>query len=506
MNVHQAFELAVSQGVYLYVEEGKLKFKAAKGSMSDILKSALQQNKEQLIELLSNQHVIPNTSKSIPKLNLVEAELSFSQQRLWFLEQLRGPSAEYNIPLALDVQGSLDISVVEAAFNYIINRHAILRSCYFEAEDGVRQRIREQVEFKVEVIDLIDSQNKDARLEQYIAQDASTAFNLSEDLLFRVTYIQVKKSEAGSESHAVLLLNMHHIVSDGWSMEVLIGEFVTAYRALLQGEAFELPNLKLQYTDYAHWQRTTLTQQSLAEQIDHWQQVLADVPALHGITPDFDRPNEKCLQGDTIGASLPPSVAQSLLDLAKNMQLTPFMLVHAALALVLARHSNCHDIVIGTPIANRNLPELEALIGYFANTLILRVDTKQTDISQYLQHIKKVNQQAQAHQDVPFEQLVERLNVPRSSAHSPIFQIMLTTNSDYGVRDTRIGFDGLTINQRQVNTVITKFDLEIEVVISDQGVKIEWNYDCALFKASRISLFAQHLQAVLQHMAQLSPQ
>ncbi|ATC96708.1 hypothetical protein PTUN_b0294 [Pseudoalteromonas tunicata] len=506
MNVHQAFELAVSQGVYLYVEEGKLKFKAAKGSMSDILKSALQQNKEQLIELLSNQHVIPNTSKSIPKLNLVEAELSFSQQRLWFLEQLRGPSAEYNIPLALDVQGSLDISVVEAAFNYIINRHAILRSCYFEAEDGVRQRTREQVEFKVEVIDLIDSQNKDARLEQYIAQDASTAFNLSEDLLFRVTYIQVKKSEAGSESHAVLLLNMHHIVSDGWSMEVLIGEFVTAYRALLQGEAFELPDLKLQYTDYAHWQRTTLTQQSLAEQIDHWQQVLADVPALHGITPDFDRPNEKCLQGDTIGASLPPSVAQSLLDLAKNMQLTPFMLVHAALALVLARHSNCHDIVIGTPIANRNLPELEALIGYFANTLILRVDTKQTDISQYLQHIKKVNQQAQAHQDVPFEQLVERLNVPRSSAHSPIFQIMLTTNSDYGVRDTRIGFDGLTINQRQVNTVITKFDLEIEVVISDQGVKIEWNYDCALFKASRISLFTQHLQAVLQHMAQLSPQ
>ncbi|AQQ01011.1 non-ribosomal peptide synthetase [Pseudoalteromonas aliena] len=507
MNVNQALDLAVSQGVHLYVEEGKLKFKATKGSMPNKLKSVLKENKVELIALLSELQTKSHISKNIiPSGHQIITELSFSQQRLWFLEQLRGPSAEYNIPLALDVHGELSIKTVESVFNDIIERHTILRSFYYESDQGIRQQIRQYTDFKVNIIDLSDCQDKYATAERHIYADANTAFNLTEDLLFRVTYILIEKGDTEKENQGVLLLNMHHITSDGWSMEVLISEFITAYEAQISGRGYQLPELEIQYTDYAHWQRTHLTQQALAKQIQYWQQKLADIPALHGITPDFERPSEKCLQGNIVRTNLRSIVAENLKKLAKNLQLTPFMLIHGALALVLARHSNSNDIVIGTPIANRNLPELEMLIGYFANTLVLCADTKQTDINEYLKHIKVVHQQAQANQDVPFEQLVEKLNIPRSSAHSPIFQVMLTINSDYGIRDNNVELQGLTINQRAASTVAIKYDLEIEVVMSDQGVKIEWNYDCALFKKSRVTAFSEHLESVLQYLAELSPQ
>ncbi|WP_125780726.1 non-ribosomal peptide synthetase [Pseudoalteromonas rubra] len=504
MNVHQAFELAISQGVHLYVEQGKLKFKAAKGSMTDELRSALKDNKEQLITLLSQQQTAQAPQSNIPRQNLSEAVLSFSQQRLWFLEQLRGPSAEYNIPLVLDVTGDFNIAAAEDAFNEIIARHAILRSCYFDSDAGPRQRIREQLTLTIDCVDLSNTPDTAKQtLAQYIERDATRAFDLSQDLLLRVSYIRLSELK-GADTQGVLLLNMHHMVSDGWSMEVLTREFIHGYQCRLHNRASALPQLQLQYTDYAHWQRNTLSAEALTSQVEYWQKALADVPVLHSLTPDYKRATEKGLQGASVKASLSAGTAKQLLTRAQRLQLTPFMLIHSALALVLSRHSNQHDIVIGTPVANRNLPELESLIGYFANTLVLRLDTRQRDLNGYFTHVKQIHQAAQANQDVPFEQLVEKLNIPRSGAHTPLFQIMLTTNSDYGMRDGDMALDGLSIALRPVDSVITKFDLEIEVNLSEQGCEIEWIYDTALFSQTRVSTFAEHFNTVLSTLATLT--
>ncbi|MCO7191378.1 MULTISPECIES: non-ribosomal peptide synthetase [unclassified Pseudoalteromonas] len=508
MNVHQAFELAISQGVHLYVEQGKLKFKAAKGSMTDELRSALKENKTQLIELLSQQaakaNALSQSGDAIPALGLTHSVLSFSQQRLWFLEQLRGPSAEYNIPLVLDVQGRVDLAAVEVAFNDIMARHTILRSGYCDSEDGPEQTIRDDVALNIQQIDLSNSDDLAAEVAVHVERDTLKPFDLTKDVLFRVTYLCTHQHNDGTQQ-GVLLLNMHHIVSDGWSMEILTGEFVQAYQARVSGLVASWAPLPLQYIDYAHWQRETLTPQALAEQLSYWQQSLAGAPAVHGIMPDFERPATKQLHGDLVRSELGAAEAQALQNLARQHQLTPFMLIHSALAYVLSRHSNSNDIVIGTPIANRGHAELEGLIGYFANTLVLRVNTGQPSIGDYFAHVKSVHLGAQANQDVPFEQLVEKLNVPRSGAHAPLFQIMLTTNSDYGVRDQQLALDGLRISQRPASSVTTKFDLEIEVALNEQGVAIEITYDTALFRAQRVSAIANHLNTVLAQLAALTP-
>ncbi|MEC4088111.1 non-ribosomal peptide synthetase [Pseudoalteromonas rubra] len=508
MNVHQAFELAISQGVHLYVEQGKLKFKAAKGSMTDELRSALKENKTQLIELLSQQAAKPNAltqpTGSIPALGLTQSVLSFSQTRLWFLEQLRGPSAEYNIPLALDVQGRVDLAAVEDAFNDILARHTILRSGYYDSEDGPRQTIRYDVALNIRCIDLCGSDDLASEVAAHIERDTLAPFDLTTDMLFRVTYLCTHKHSDGTQQ-GVLLLNMHHIVSDGWSMEILTCEFVQAYQERVSGQVANLAPLPLQYNDYAHWQREHLTKEALAEQLTYWQKTLADAPAVHGITPDFERPATKQLYGALVRSELSASQAQALQHLARQQQLTPFMLIHSALAYVLSRHSNSSDIVIGTPIANRGHAELEGLIGYFANTLVLRLNTEQASLTDYFAHVKSVHLGAQANQDVPFEQLVEKLNVPRSGAHAPLFQIMLTTNTDYGVREQQLALDGLQIAQRPASSVTTKFDLEIEVALNEQGVAIEITYDTALFSAQRVSTIANHLNTVLSQLAALTP-
>lgn len=284
----------------------------------------------------------------------------------------------------------MDLAAVEDAFNDIMARHTILRSGYYDSEDGPRQTIREDVALNIHQIDLSNSDEQATELAAHIERDTLKPFDLTKDVLFRVTYLCTHQHNDGTQQ-GVLLLNMHHIVSDGWSMEILTGEFIQAYQARVSGQLPSWTPLPLQYADYAHWQRETLTQQALAEQLSYWQQSLADAPAAHGIIPDFERPATKQLHGDLVRSELGATEAQALQNLARQHQLTPFMLIHSALAYVLSRHSNSNDIVIGTPIANRGHAELEGLIGYFANTLVLRVNTGQPSIGDYFAHVKSVH-------------------------------------------------------------------------------------------------------------------
>ncbi|KGJ88687.1 amino acid adenylation domain protein, partial [Colwellia psychrerythraea] len=438
--------------------------------------------------------------------------LSFAQERLWFIDKFNHGSAEYNMPAAFDVVGDFDVKAAEQAITRIIARHAVLRTVYIEDEQETLQHIQDSFDFTVQQHDLtfLCDTEKQARLSALIEVDVKMPFNLGQDLMVRVSFILREKGQNkdGSEQQGTLLFNMHHIASDGWSMDVLIREFVTLYESIIAEQPDPLLPLEIQYADYANWQREYLQGDMLASQLSYWDKQLADLPSIHSLILDEPRPEEKQYAGARVSGQLSGDIACSLQHIAKAHQLTPFMLLHAALALVLARHSNSHDIVIGTPVANRLQAELEPLIGFFVNTLVLRLDTNHQDLSDYLAHVREVHLDAQSNQDVPFERLVEKLNISRSSAYTPVFQIMLTTDTDYGLGENKerqqLTLPGVTLSPLPAEHITAKFDLDIRISLNENGVNLEWVFDKAIFNEAHIIQFNDHLSRLLTGLATLN--
>ncbi|WP_198452384.1 non-ribosomal peptide synthetase [Pseudoalteromonas rubra] len=429
------------------------------------------------------------------------APLSYAQQRLWFIDQLEQGTPQYNMPAAFAVDGELDLTVVEAVLQTIIARHEVLRTVYRDDVQVIRQDAGFTLSYE-DVRTLSETAQQQA-IAGAMAQQLSQPFDLTREVMVRAGYIQT------TERSGVLLFNMHHIASDGWSMQVLINEFTTLYQAYSQGEDNPLAPLSIQYADYAQWQRSHLNHEVLDTQLSYWQQQLADLPSVHSLPLDYPRPALKQHQGGQVKSTLSAQVAQGLSKLASAQGLTPFMLLHGALSLLLSRHSNARDIVIGTPVANRMQAELAPLIGFFVNPLVLNVNTAQPSLADYLAHVKAVHLGAQSHQDVPFEQLVEQLNVPRSSAYTPLFQVMLTTRTDYAVTE-QVSNQGWSLGEAQLSplaedAVIAKFDLDIDLTLSDAGVEMCWTYDKALFSAARIETLSRHLSTLLTTLAQQAP-
>ncbi|WP_445947052.1 amino acid adenylation domain-containing protein, partial [Shewanella sp.] len=430
-------------------------------------------------------------------------EASFAQQRLWFVNSLQGNSAEYNIPLALNVCGELDVKLLNRVFSTMVNRHEILRTVYIEEHGQVVQLVKEtkDVDFVISVRDFsnLTALDMKLRVEEAVNEEMTAPFNLTTDLMLRVSYIKTS-AQAG-----VLIFNTQHIASDGWSLEVLSKEFFALYGAYSQGKPDPLEPLAIQYADYAKWQRDYLSSDVLEQQLSYWQQHLAELPMVHSLPLDKPRPEKKLFRGAVVTGELDQEVATKLIKVAKQHQLTPFMLLHGALSLVLSRHSNSQDIIMGTPIANRTMPEFESLIGFFMSSAVLRVNTKHSTLADYFAHIRQVHLDSHTHQDVPFEQLVERLNVPRSTAHTPLFQIMLNTDSDYGVGgNTDFGalfIPGLDIQPYQSESIQEKFDMTIKLSLNEQGASLYWRYDVSLFEQQHIAQINGHLCRLLTELA-----
>ncbi|WP_281558224.1 non-ribosomal peptide synthetase [Thalassomonas sp. RHCl1] len=434
--------------------------------------------------------------------------LSFAQQRLWVIDQLQGGSPEYNMPAAFEVQGAFDIHAAEQALSAIIKRHQVLRTVYIEQDKQTQQKILSDFSFAITRHDFtaLEQQVQQQELLQLIEQDVQKPFVLSTDLMVRASYVALENSTSEKQARGALLFNMHHIAGDGWSMSVLIREFVAAYQAITKGQTISLPELDIQYADYAHWQQEWSQGEQFASQLDYWQQQLAEVPPVHSLVLDKARPEVPSHLGASVRGQLPADIAASLQALAGQYKLTPFMLLHAALSLVLSRHSNSNDIIIGTAVANRMQAELEPLIGFFVNTLVLRVDTGHQLLADYLRHIRQVHLDAQANQDVPFEQLVEQLKVPRGTSYTPLFQIMMGTNTDYGLGDNSLAMADTSLTPLSSEHISTKFDLDIDMVLDEQGVSLNWTYDTGLFSHEHVSQFNEHLLNVLNAMAQLQQQ
>ncbi|MCJ8274356.1 MAG: condensation domain-containing protein, partial [Psychrosphaera sp.] len=325
--------------------------------------------------------------------------LSFAQQRLWFLDQMEG-GTPYNIPAAMQIDGVFDRQIAQRTLESIIERHEPLRTVYSGTSNGAVQHIRQGVPFKLVTHDLSDLSQLRQRqaVTQAINVDAAQGFDLTRDLMLRATYLQL------SDDKGVLLFCLHHICADGWSFGLLIKEFAALYQAFLQGQTNPLTELTVQYADYVQWQQQWLKGEVINKQLSYWQKQLTDLPLVHTLPLDYIRSPQQSFAGANHGFSLSNQVLAELNQLALAHNVTVFMLLHSAFVLLLSRYANSDDIVVGTTVANRRQKALEALVGLFTNTLVLRVDCSQNSrFCDFLSQVRRIHLDAQANQDVPFE-------------------------------------------------------------------------------------------------------
>ncbi|SDX46163.1 arthrofactin-type cyclic lipopeptide synthetase C [Pseudomonas syringae] len=417
--------------------------------------------------------------------------LSSAQQRIWFMAQMEDANSAYNISLGLKLSGPLDSRALTRALERIVARHDSLRSRFGQEDDNAWV----QAASVTSVPDIswqdLRGQNPDA-LRAVAKEEAAQPFDLQNDLPIRGRLLCL------AEDRHVLLLTVHHIVADGWSLGVLTRELTALYQAFSQGLPDPLPPLALQYGDYAVWQRHWLDAERLSHQADYWQQALAGAPVLLTLPTDRPRPAHQDYTGASVALNLDARLSTDLRAFCQAQSVTPFMLFMGAWAVLLARLSGQEEVVVGMPVANRRRAEIEGLIGLFVNTLAVRVDTSgEPDVATLLARIKARVVAAQDHQDLPFEQVVERLRPPRSLAHSPLFQASLTWDGSQGL-DLQLG--DLQLEPLDEQAAFAKFDLALSVGDSADHFRCIVEYATALFDRGTVERYLGYLEATLRGM------
>jgi amino acid adenylation domain-containing protein/non-ribosomal peptide synthase protein (TIGR01720 family) len=447
--------------------------------------------KQELLKHLLKKKGIRLTSETIKRrTQSTLTPLSFAEQRLWFLYQLEGENSTYNLPFALLLNGNLNKAALEGAIAEILRRHEVLRTRFQVVSDTPVRVIDPEITVTLKVVDLQDLPEAEqlTTVNGLVTIEAEKPFDLANELLVRVHLWRVS-----SQFH-VLLINMHHIVSDGWSMGIFTQELSALYKAFLSSEPSPLPELPIQYTDFAVWQRQWLTGEVLEKQIDYWKQQLAGAPEVLALPIDRPRQAVQAFRGATVSFLLPNSHEEALKALSKRTGVTLFMTLYAAFVTLLSRYTGSDDIVVGTPIANRNRPEIEGLIGFFVNTLVLRTDLSDNPIFEdVLSRVRDVMLGAYAHTDLPFEKLVEELKLERDLSYTPLVQVMLVLNEPM----PQIQMAGLTVSWLAVETATAKFDLTLSFENTASGLIGNWEYNTDLFDASTIARMAGHFQTLL---------
>jgi amino acid adenylation domain-containing protein len=462
------------------------------------------QQRERLLKKLDRQ-VEPAAARITPQALTGPVPLSFAQERLWFLQQLEPDNTFYNIINALCLDGALDRAALAAAFEEILRRHDALRTT-FPADGGQPwQHIAPPGPLAIPLVDLsgLPSEWREAEVERWIRQEADRPFKLAEEPLVRIHLFYL-----GGDTH-VLLLNMHHIVFDGWSIGVLIEEFTALYAAFRAGRPSPLPALPIQYADYSVWQRGHLSGATLAGHLDYWRRQLHGAPPLLTLPTDRPRPAVQSYRGGTHFFQVPKAVAEPLYELCRREGATLFMLLLAAFQLLLSRHSGQSDICVGSPIANRSRIELEGLIGFFVNTMVLRTDLSgNPTFTELLGRVRAVCLGAQVHQDLPFEKLVEELSPVRDMGHNPLFQAVLVLQN---APSRELEVAGLRLQGLGAETQTAKFDLQLVLREGEKGLDfvtetggaldaaIEYATD--LFDPPTVARLAGHFQNLLAGIA-----
>ena len=447
-----------------------------------------------LIGQLQQQNLTLTVPPILPRTKDTELPLSFAQQRLWFLDQLQPNSALYNIPMVLHFRGNLNQKALEQSLLEICDRHEVLRT-NFVTIDGQPTQIIQTTRETISVVDLQDLpiQEQAEKTQQLKQKQATQPFDLAKESLIRITLLVL------SETEHFLLVCMHHIISDGWSIEVFIHELTTLYNAYVQNHPANLAPLPIQYADFAVWQKQWLQGDVLQSQLNYWQNQLTAAPPLLSLPTDHPRPAVQSFVGTQQEFSLSPKLSQALTELSRQQGVTLFMTLLAAFDALLYRYTGSSDILVGTPIANRNRGEIEGLIGFFVNTLVMRTDLSDNpSFSQLLTRVREVTMDAYAHQDLPFEMLVEALQPERDLSHTPLFQVAFVLQN---TPKSEIAMTGLTVTDLPPENTTAKFDLTLAMVNTDDGLKGVWEYNTDLFESSTIERLSGHFLNLLGGIA-----
>ena len=438
------------------------------------------------------------TREELPAITCVERSeklpLSYAQQRLWFLAQMEGVSEAYHVPLSLRLRGELDRVVLRRALDRILLRHEALRTTFVLVDGEAVQRIASIGDSHFQLIehDLREHIGAESELKRLAAEEAHTPFDLERGPLIRGRVIRLAEDE-----HA-LLITMHHIVSDGWSLGVLLNELSVLYGAFLRGEEDPLPKLEVQYADYAVWQRKWIEGEILQQQAEYWKAALSGAPALLEIPADHARPAEKDYAGGFTGLELDASLTAGLKELSRRHGTTLYMTLLAGWTALLGWLSGQQDVVVGTPVANRGRSEIEGLIGFFVNTLALRLDVGGSPtVGEMLERVKVQVLGAQEHQDIPFEQVVEITRPVRSLSHSPLFQVMFAWQN---APEGRLELPGLEIKPLEWSYQAAKFDLTLSLREARGGIVGGVGYATSLFERSTVERYLGYFRRLLEAM------
>ncbi|KYC36562.1 non-ribosomal peptide synthetase [Scytonema hofmannii PCC 7110] len=431
---------------------------------------------------VQNQGTGSCEDRVIPRLaNRRSAPLSFAQQRVWFLEQLEPNSPTYIISQALRLQGTLDVSVLQQSLDAIVAHHEALRTNFIVSVDGSPiQVFQEPRSMELKVIDFTQEQKSEinSQVLDYLNQEAQRPFNLSSDLMLRAALCRVDHQEH------VLLLVMHHIASDGWSMGILWEQLATVYEAFSNKLPNPLPKLPIQYADFAVWQHQWLSGQVLNQQLDYWKAQLAGANTVLELPSDKPRPPVQTYRGAMQSLILPQILATSLTARSQQEGVTLFMTLLAAFGTLLHRYTGQEDILIGSPIAGRDRAEIEDLIGFFINTVVLRINCSgNPSFSTLLNRVRQMALEAYTHQDMPFEKLVQELQPERDTSRNPLFQVWFNM---LNLKDIKLELPGLVVEPIHMPEAASKFDLTLYVTEQQQGIKLELVYNADLFEPERI--------------------
>jgi amino acid adenylation domain-containing protein len=421
---------------------------------------------------------------------------SFAQQRLWFLDRLEPGNPFYNLPAALRIEGELDDVALERSLDEIMRRHEVLRTNFHVVDGEPVQVVAPRRQLVMARIDLshLPPAEREAAARRHMTEEAGQGFDLARDALVRVRLLRLDAA-----AH-VLLITLHHIVCDGWSVGVLVEELGALYEAYRRGaQRSPLAELTVQYGDYARWQREWLTGETLDAQLQYWKKQLAGAPPVLELPTDRPRPSVQTFNGAERAFTIPADLTGAIKKLNRREGVTMFMTLLAAFKVLLRRYTAQTDIVVGTPIAGRNRAEIEPLIGFFVNTLVLRSDLGDNpSFRELLGRVRETTLGAYAHQDLPFEKLVEELRPERDLRHAPLFQVMFALqNAPQGA----LRLEGVELSLLDVESTTTRFDLVLNLTETPEGLRGGFSYNTDLFDEATVGRLVEHFQRLLQSAA-----
>ncbi|WP_437667767.1 amino acid adenylation domain-containing protein [Sorangium sp. So ce1182] len=484
-------------GISIWLDGDAVRFSAPRGAMTADLLDTLKSNKDAIREFLRRIPADAEQTAPAPPIEKAprkgELPLSFAQQRLWFLDRLEPASAFYNVPAVVRLSGRLDVDALARSLQEIVRRHEALRTVFPTTLAGeAHQAIASALEVPFPIVDLqaFAEPALEAEVRRRAEEEGQEPFDLAKGPLLRTTLLRL-----GEQEH-VLVLTMHHIVSDGWSMGVLVRELGALYEAFARGLPSPLPALPIQYADYAVWQRAWLSGEVLEAQLAYWKKQLSGAPPALELPTDRPRPAVHTYRGAVLPVALPRELSTALAALSRREGVTLFMTLLAAFQVLLHRYTGQDDIVVGSPIAGRTHPQTEGLIGFFVNTLVLRTDlSRQPTVRELLGRVREVTLGAYAHQEVPFEKLVEELSPARDLSRTPLFQVLFSLQN---APMPALVLGDVKLAPVEVEQTTAKFELTLSFGETEEGLRGALEYNTDLFDAATIERMAGHYRTLLE--------